>query len=140
MIEIIHPEEFRQSIDNINIARRTTLGEKRMTISLVASTLILLPIVVWLPIFLNGIGVFAKRFYPPGFYVMVRERKRWLFWIDLFNFISIGKQKCMDGFDEDFCKRLEFNECEDDEYRCVNGICIPDEYWLGLVWWDAHSC
>ncbi len=27
-----------------------------------------------------------------------------------------GKQQCMDGLDEDYCERLEFNECEDDEY------------------------
>ncbi|CAF3583830.1 unnamed protein product [Adineta steineri] len=44
--------------------------------------------------------------------------------------ICDGKQQCMDGIDEDYCERLEFNECEDDEYRCANGMCIPDEYWL----------
>jgi hypothetical protein len=36
----------------------------------------------------------------------------------------------MDGLDEDYCEVLEFNECEDDEYRCANGMCIPEEYWL----------
>jgi hypothetical protein len=36
----------------------------------------------------------------------------------------------MDGIDEDYCERLEFNECEEGEYRCANGMCIPDEYWL----------
>jgi hypothetical protein len=36
----------------------------------------------------------------------------------------------MDGVDEDYCERLEFNECENDEYRCANGMCIPDEYWI----------
>jgi hypothetical protein len=36
----------------------------------------------------------------------------------------------MDGLDEDYCETLEFNECEDDEYRCANGMCIPEEYWL----------
>jgi hypothetical protein len=41
-----------------------------------------------------------------------------------------GKQQCMDGLDEDSCETLEFNECEDDEYRCANGMCIPEEYWL----------
>ncbi len=25
---------------------------------------------------------------------------------------------------------LEMNECEDDEYRCANGMCIPEEYWI----------
>ena len=49
----------------------------------------------------------------------------------LFDFVlSLGKQQCMDGLDEDYCEELEFNECEDDEYRCANGMCIPDEYWL----------
>lgn len=36
----------------------------------------------------------------------------------------------MDGTDEDYCHKLEYNECEDDEYRCSNGMCIPGEYWL----------
>ena len=36
----------------------------------------------------------------------------------------------MDGVDEDYCETLEFNECEDDEYRCLNGMCIPEEYWI----------
>ena len=44
--------------------------------------------------------------------------------------IFLGKQQCMDGVDENYCEKLEFNECEDDEYRCANGMCIPDEYWL----------
>ncbi|CAF3331924.1 unnamed protein product [Rotaria socialis] len=44
--------------------------------------------------------------------------------------ICDGKQQCMDGLDEDYCETLEFNECEDDEYRCTNGMCIPEQYWL----------
>ncbi len=48
----------------------------------------------------------------------------------LFGFIFIGKQQCIDGLDEESCEKLEFNECEDDEYRCANGMCIPDDYWL----------
>ena len=41
-------------------------------------------------------------------------------------------------------KHLEFNECEDDEYRCANGMCIPDEYWLDgdydcMDWTDDKS-
>jgi hypothetical protein len=39
-------------------------------------------------------------------------------------------QNCMDGIDEENCDKLEFNECEDNEYRCTNGMCIPEEYWL----------
>ena len=41
-----------------------------------------------------------------------------------------GIQQCMYGYDEENCDKLEFNECEDDEYRCRNGMCIPDEYFL----------
>ncbi len=52
----------------------------------------------------------------------------------LFYFLSLGKQQCMDGLDEDYCDKLEFNECEYDEYRCLNGMCIPEEYWLDGDW------
>ena len=44
--------------------------------------------------------------------------------------ICDGLQQCMSGFDEDNCDKLEFNECESDEYRCMNGMCIPQEYFL----------
>ncbi|CAF1540179.1 unnamed protein product [Didymodactylos carnosus] len=44
--------------------------------------------------------------------------------------ICDGTQQCMDGVDEDFCHLLEFNECDENEYRCSNGMCLPDEYWL----------
>ncbi|UJR07018.1 hypothetical protein I4U23_011306 [Adineta vaga] len=44
--------------------------------------------------------------------------------------ICDGVQQCMFGYDEENCDKLEFNECEDDEYRCVNGMCIPDDYFL----------
>ena len=40
--------------------------------------------------------------------------------------ICDGIQQCMFGLDEANCDKLEFNECEDDEYRCMNGMCIPD--------------
>jgi hypothetical protein len=40
------------------------------------------------------------------------------------------EQQCKDGWDEENCDKLEFNECEEDEYRCRNGMCIPEEYWL----------
>jgi hypothetical protein len=48
----------------------------------------------------------------------------------LFSIFFLGKQQCANGVDEDYCEVLEFNECEDDEYRCANGMCIPEEYWL----------
>ncbi|CAF1672573.1 unnamed protein product [Rotaria magnacalcarata] len=44
--------------------------------------------------------------------------------------ICDGAQQCMSGLDENKCDKLEFNECEDDEYRCMNGMCIPEEYFL----------
>lgn len=44
--------------------------------------------------------------------------------------ICDGEQQCDGGYDELNCDLLEFNECDDDEYRCRNGMCIPEEYWL----------
>ena len=44
--------------------------------------------------------------------------------------ICDGIQHCMLGFDEINCDILELNLCDDDEYRCMNGMCIPDEYFL----------
>ena len=44
--------------------------------------------------------------------------------------ICDGVQQCMFGLDEENCDKLEFNECEENEYRCMNGMCIPDEYFL----------
>lgn len=44
--------------------------------------------------------------------------------------ICDGRQQCMHGLDEENCDLLEFNECEEDEYRCENGMCIAEEYWL----------
>jgi hypothetical protein len=44
--------------------------------------------------------------------------------------ICDGKQRCSNGIDEENCDKLEFNECEDDEFRCTNGMCISEEFWL----------
>ena len=40
------------------------------------------------------------------------------------------QQNCMNGIDEENCDLLEFNECENNEYRCDDGMCIAEEYWL----------
>ena len=44
--------------------------------------------------------------------------------------ICDGFQQCMFGTDEENCDLLQFNECEPDEYRCMNGMCIPDQYFV----------
>ena len=44
--------------------------------------------------------------------------------------ICDGVQQCMYGVDETNCEKIEFNECEEDEYRCQNGMCIPDDFFL----------
>jgi hypothetical protein len=49
--------------------------------------------------------------------------------------ICDGVQRCSNGIDEENCDKLEFNECEDDEFRCTNGMCISEEFWL-----DGEYC
>ena len=44
--------------------------------------------------------------------------------------ICDGIQNCMYGHDEENCDILEMNMCDEDEYRCSNGLCIPDAYFL----------
>ncbi|CAF1160701.1 unnamed protein product [Rotaria sordida] len=34
-----------------------------------------------------------------------------------------------DGIDESQCFELEINECNENEYRCHNGLCIPKQFW-----------
>ncbi|CAF4506068.1 unnamed protein product [Rotaria socialis] len=50
--------------------------------------------------------------------------------------ICDGAQEFLNGADEENCDKLEFNECEDDEFRCTNGMCIPEEFWLD----GDHDC
>ncbi|UJR18900.1 hypothetical protein I4U23_022028 [Adineta vaga] len=47
--------------------------------------------------------------------------------------ICDGVQRCENGIDEENCDMLEFNECEDDEFRCANGMCIAEEFWLDAL-------
>ena len=45
--------------------------------------------------------------------------------------ICDGIQNCLEGKDEENCDRLEMNQCdEEEEYRCTNGMCIPEEFFL----------
>jgi hypothetical protein len=41
-----------------------------------------------------------------------------------------GIQNCVGGVDEDHCDLLEMNQCDVNEYRCMNGMCIPEVYFL----------
>ncbi len=52
--------------------------------------------------------------------------------IHIFYYLShlVGAQNCMDGIDEENCDEMEMNECAKNEFRCQNGLCIPEEYWL----------
>jgi hypothetical protein len=45
--------------------------------------------------------------------------------------ICDGIQNCMSGKDEENCDLLEMNQCDqEEEYRCMNGMCIPEEFFL----------
>ncbi|UJR17411.1 hypothetical protein I4U23_004306 [Adineta vaga] len=44
--------------------------------------------------------------------------------------ICNGKIDCVDdGMDEADCFQMEINECQEDEYQCHNGLCIPKDFW-----------
>ncbi|CAF3956027.1 unnamed protein product, partial [Rotaria sordida] len=44
--------------------------------------------------------------------------------------ICDGRIDCFnDGIDESQCFELEINECNENEYRCHNGLCIPKQFW-----------
>ena len=44
--------------------------------------------------------------------------------------ICNGRIDCLnEGIDEAYCFEMESNECEENEYRCHNGLCIPEEFW-----------
>ena len=42
--------------------------------------------------------------------------------------ICDGKTDCSDDSDEQNCFDLEMNECAEDEYRCQNGMCVPEVF------------
>jgi hypothetical protein len=44
--------------------------------------------------------------------------------------ICDGHVDCFDGGEDEIgCDQLESNECEEDEFRCHNGECIPQMFW-----------
>ncbi|CAF4306657.1 unnamed protein product, partial [Adineta steineri] len=52
--------------------------------------------------------------------------------------ICDGRMDCLnDGIDETGCFNLEINECNDNEYRCHNGLCIP-KIFLEMEFADAQ--
>ncbi|CAF3637697.1 unnamed protein product [Rotaria sp. Silwood1] len=43
--------------------------------------------------------------------------------------ICNGQLDCLDSeFDEEHCWQLEINQCNDNEYQCTNGQCIPQSF------------
>ncbi|CAF3547347.1 unnamed protein product, partial [Rotaria sp. Silwood2] len=42
--------------------------------------------------------------------------------------ICDGVVQCQNGADEHDCHLLEFQKCEEDEFQCRNGMCIPIEF------------
>ncbi|CAF1223530.1 unnamed protein product [Adineta ricciae] len=61
------------------------------------------------------VHVKCKRGYPPAC----------LDWTE----ICDGKVDCLDGnYDEEHCWQLELNQCEENEYQCTIGQCIPQEF------------
>ncbi|CAF1086838.1 unnamed protein product [Didymodactylos carnosus] len=48
-------------------------------------------------------------------------------------YVCDGIQHCQYGEDEFECELLEVNECDVNEYRCRNGMCIPQEWFFDSI-------
>ncbi|CAF1313354.1 unnamed protein product [Adineta ricciae] len=43
--------------------------------------------------------------------------------------ICDGHVHCLNGIDEEYCWKLRIGKCRENEYRCRNGQCIPQEFY-----------
>jgi hypothetical protein len=63
-------------------------------------------------------------------YVLLEYHCDERFWCLDWRGVCDGAIDCFDeGLDEKFCFEMEINECGENEYRCHNGLCIPQEFW-----------
>ena len=64
----------------------------------------------------------------PSCYVDLKCYRRWMEPCLDWREICDGRQDCLYGEDEKDCWKLEANQCDENEYRCHNGQCIPLDF------------
>lgn len=63
-------------------------------------------------------------------YVLISCHRGGQVWCLDWREVCDGNIDCYDeGSDEEFCFNMVINECQSDEYRCHNGLCIPEQFW-----------
>ncbi|CAF1574480.1 unnamed protein product, partial [Adineta steineri] len=63
-------------------------------------------------------------------YVLLECHRNGQSWCLDWREVCNGIVDCFDeGLDEEYCFDMEINECEKNEYRCHNGLCILSELW-----------
>jgi len=64
-------------------------------------------------------------------YVHLNCKRNNITWCLDWREVCDGKADCWPNHvDEHFCEKLEQNECASNEYRCINGQCIPETFLL----------
>jgi len=64
-------------------------------------------------------------------YVHLNCKRNNITWCLDWREVCDGKADCWPNHvDEHFCEKLEQNECASNEYRCLNGQCIPETFLL----------